>query len=241
MLVLTLLAKTPEDEVVQQQNNKKQNLFHILSMNASACQFDHLVRIYQALMTRGVDCKAKDIFLRTALHYAVISRSLELVRMLLTQENAYDPNLVDSQGHTPLSLYLKGKYAATSFSNQVQNPNNIFPLLVQHGADVNFVYPEDSFKPAFTEDQIGKDKLAQGYDPKKPYKCTILINMIRQAPSFEMVIRNNILGLLESKAKLNVVDSDGRDALMHAIISNNEALVKMLLENRKVGIIDTQC
>ena len=80
-------------------------------MNASACQFDHLVRIFKALEKRGVDCKGKDIYLRTALHYAVISRSLALVRMLLTEQGAYNPNEIDSYGHTPLSLYLKGKYA----------------------------------------------------------------------------------------------------------------------------------
>jgi hypothetical protein len=34
----------------------------------------------------------------------------------------------------------------------VQNPDNIYPLLVSHGADVNFVYPEELFKPAFAED-----------------------------------------------------------------------------------------
>jgi hypothetical protein len=63
--------------------------------------------------------------------------------------------------------------------------------------------------------------------------------MIRQAPSFETVMRPNIIGLLEHGARLNVVDSDGRDPLMHAIICNNEPLAKMLLDNQKVGKIDT--
>ena len=83
MLVLTLLSKNPNDEIVQSKNKKGQNLFHILSMNASSCSFEHLKRIYEAFMKRGVDCKEKDKFLRTALHYAVISKSLQLVNMLL--------------------------------------------------------------------------------------------------------------------------------------------------------------
>ena len=56
MLVLTLMSKNPNDEVFQQTNNKGQNLFHILSMNAGSCSFDHLQRIYQALLKRGVNC-----------------------------------------------------------------------------------------------------------------------------------------------------------------------------------------
>jgi predicted nucleotidyltransferase component of viral defense system len=42
MLVLTLLSKTPDDDVVQSKNKKGQNLFHILSMNASSCAQEHL-------------------------------------------------------------------------------------------------------------------------------------------------------------------------------------------------------
>ncbi len=106
MLVLTLLSKNPDDHVIQSKNSKGQNLFHILSQNAGGCALEHLQRIYEALRKRGVDCKAKDNFGRTALHYAVISGSLQLVQMLLSQEGGYDPNEVDNYGHTPLSLFL---------------------------------------------------------------------------------------------------------------------------------------
>ena len=76
MLVLTLLSKNPDDHVIQSKNSKGQNLFHILSQNASSCSLEHLQRIYDTLLKRGVDCKAKDNFGRTALHYAVISESI---------------------------------------------------------------------------------------------------------------------------------------------------------------------
>ncbi len=42
MLVLTLLSKNPDDHVIQSKNKKGQNLFHILSMNASSCSLEHL-------------------------------------------------------------------------------------------------------------------------------------------------------------------------------------------------------
>ena len=87
MLVLTLLSKNPNDEIIQQKNKKGQNLFHILSMNAASCSIEHLRRIYEALLKRGVDVRAKDMYGRNALHYAVIGGSLELVKLLLNADN----------------------------------------------------------------------------------------------------------------------------------------------------------
>jgi ankyrin repeat protein len=60
-------------------------------MNAGNCSLEHLKRIYDTLLKRGVDCKAKDSYQRTALHYSVLSNSIELLKMLL-QVGEYDPN-----------------------------------------------------------------------------------------------------------------------------------------------------
>ncbi len=46
-------------------------------------------------------------------------------------------------------------------------------------------------------------------------------------------MRNNLIGLIEFGAKLNITDSDGRDPVMHAIIKDNEMVLKMLFENKK--------
>ena len=166
MLVLTLLSKNPDDHVIQSKNSKGQNLFHILSQNAGSCSLEHLQRIYDALLKRGVDCKAKDNFGRTALHYAVMSESISLCKMLLTQAQGYDPNEVDNSGHTPLSLYFKGKKTVPhDFYHPVFKRENIFFLLCQAGADVNVVYPEEIHKPALKEEELEDDHLGQ-YDPK---------------------------------------------------------------------------
>lgn len=77
-------------------------------MNAASCSIEHLKRIYDALLKRGVDFHAKDMFGRNALHYAVIGGSTQLVEMLLIAENKYNPNEIDNDGDTPLSLCLKG-------------------------------------------------------------------------------------------------------------------------------------
>lgn len=182
MLVLTLLSKNPDDHIIQSKNAKGQNLFHILSQNAGGCALEHLQRIYDALQKRGVDCKAKDNFGRTALHYAVISGSLQLVQMLLSQAGGYDPNEVDNYGHTPLSLYMEGaKNTPHQFYHPAFKHENIFLQLVKAKADVNFVYPEKLFKPALKEEELDEEYL-ETYDTKGTYMCTPLINLIRQNP-----------------------------------------------------------
>ena len=73
LLVWTLLSKCPHDNIVQSRNLKNQNLFHILSINSTNCNLQHLQRILKAFKKRGVEFISQDNFGRTALHYAAIS------------------------------------------------------------------------------------------------------------------------------------------------------------------------
>lgn len=71
-------------------------------------------------------------------------------------------------------------------------------------------------------------------DPQN-YKCTILINVIRNLAhmtdqqEFNLKVLPNVLGLLKVGASLNIADSDGRDCMMYAVMSNNNLLVQLLL------------
>lgn len=99
--------------------------------------------------------------------------------MLLTQADGYNPNEVDNEGHTPLSLYLKGeKNCPHQFYHPVFKHENIFLLLAKAGADVNIVYPEGHFKPSLREEELEDDALGS-YDPTGQYYCTPLINLLR--------------------------------------------------------------
>lgn len=115
---------------------------------------------------------------------------------------------------------------------------NIFLLLAKAGADVNFVYPESHYKPALKEEEL-QDKYLGTYEPKGKYYCSPLINLLRLNPSDE-VMRRNLIGLIEFGAKLNVVDSDGRDPIMHAIIKDNQMALQLLFDNKKALLVNTQ-
>jgi ankyrin repeat protein len=82
-------------------------LFHVLSANCQGCRFEHLERIYNTLIKRGLSCTEKDGYERIPLHYAVISGHFELVKKLINDGN--NVNSIDMYGYNPLILYLKGK------------------------------------------------------------------------------------------------------------------------------------
>jgi len=53
-------------------------------------------------------------------------------------------------------------------------------------------------------------------------------------------MRNNLIGLLEYGAKVDVTDSDGRDPIMHAIIKDNEMVLKLIFDNKKALLLNTE-
>ena len=82
---------------------------HILATNSasSANQMHVILRIFNTLKGRGVDCLCTDSLGNNALHYAVKCQAVELVNLLL--DNGINVNIVNHEGHSPLSIALKGE------------------------------------------------------------------------------------------------------------------------------------
>ena len=92
-------------------------------------------------------------------------------------------------------------------------------MLANNGADLNIVYNEKTIEPEFS----------------KTYNCPILINIVRQQAhlfSSESNLRPGLLGMVHFGARLDIPDSDGRDAMSYAVMSNNSNLVKFLIQNK---------
>lgn len=162
----------------------------------------------------------------------------------LLQEGGASAASIDMHGHSPLTVYLKGKSAASVMlhvpTTGVFDP--IFEALMTAGADVNLLYPEPDFEPAYKGEikSLMKEHSAK-YD-ESVYKTTILINMVRQLADSgeeedEARLVANLRGLLQRGAKFNVHDSDGRDAMSYAVLNNNLGLVKFLIANGRLGLL----
>ena len=195
-LFLTLIQKTADDTVVQKKNEKGQNLLHILainSRNSENCKAV-IVRIFKTLKSRGVDCLCTDNSGSNALHYAVMCKANEIVNLLLLER--IDVNQVNDEGHSPLSLAMRGVPNSPLLEDKIteSSPNYLTLNLLRHGADINIVYPESSHddkrnglkiveikqdssaKNLKKERKKSRDPNSSKKTSKRNYKCTIMIN-----------------------------------------------------------------
>lgn len=258
-LFLTLIAKTAEDSIVQQLNEKGQNLMHILAMNASQAtsQVKIIERIFETLKKRGVDIKDDDLSGSNALHYAVISNSIEVCRLLIY--NGIDQNKVNDEGHSPLSLALKGQPIVLD-RESVSLHKPIWYLLLEAGADPNHVYPETSHNKKKSKAEMKSDRQAaadrksgetgdrqlldqdSAAEQQEPlYTCSIMINYLRHNKQEKDVLLQSIKTLVFFKANFAQTDSLGRNVLHYAIINNNQTMFDFILANKDEYKLDTSC
>ena len=195
---------------------------HILAINStcSAQQKAVILRIFNTLQSRGVDCLCADNLGNNALHYAVKCRADELVSLLLG--NGIEINLVNNEGHSPLSLALKGASTPT-LSNvpaQLQLVDPIWLKLMKHGADCNVIYPEDSHKdsieglkiPALFSNKKNKRVSAASDATKEAesvcnYRCSVLINYVQHDALKEEHMLTTFRSLMQYGAKFDPVDT----------------------------------
>ena len=101
--VMALMTKT-QDSILRNIDSNGQNLFHIFAIKGRDAPSDLTTKIFDGLLTRGVDFNLKDSKGRTPLHYTAEIGFNFLEAKLL--ENGCDPNSEDQKGDTPFILAL---------------------------------------------------------------------------------------------------------------------------------------
>lgn len=205
-----------------------------------------IIRIFNTLKDRGVDCLTTDNSGSNALHYAVKCGATELISVLLG--HGIDFNVVNQEGQSALSLAMMGK-STPELSETNNLIEGIWLKLLKYGADPNIVYPEDSLRdmrdglmiPAIGT-QANKNKkhkrdsaasnITQASNAGTPrYSCSIMMNYILQDNLNEQKMLESFRTLMKYGARLDPVDSDGLLVLHHAIKKNNEPLIRFILSN----------
>lgn len=206
-LLLNLLRKTAKDSVVQRYNDNDQNLIHILAMHGGNANLSQLQEIYKQFLKRGVQQMAVDIYGRTALHYAVIFRNLQMIKLLL--EAGYEPNQEDNQGDTAIALLVKG------FG--IDDCGEILKELLRAGGNLNVSCKEDGPSGSI-------------------YTATPLIQLVRyliSKPHSFYELKNLLITFFEKGADCSLVDSNGRDVFMWAAMGNSVEILEILLKNAR--------
>lgn len=102
-------------------------------------------------------------------------------------------NSINNEGHSPLTILMKGEQGAKMILRPVNSLNftmSLFDLLAKNGADMNHLYPEESL------------------NAEKDYKCTVMINMIRHCAHKFDILKANLHCLMEFKARLDLSDTN---------------------------------
>ena len=230
---------------------------HILAINSASSQNQKAVitRIFNTLKARGVDCLGFDSLGCNALHYAVKCQANELVSLLLA--GGISVNSVNEEGHSPLSLALRGE-ATPALVEAAQLHDPVWLKLLKHGADPNIVYPEESHRDARdglkipklapSGKQKGKHKRItssaaseqsaqeEGGEGSQDYRCSIMINYVRHDALKSENMLATFRTLLKYGARFDGVDSRGLNVLEHAIMMNSESLVSFILANKDKGL-----
>ncbi len=91
-----------------QTNDKGQNLIHVLAKNSHLMKdVNEIIKFYKQLQDRGLRADALDDKGRTALHHAIRSQNLALIKFLIEVEH-FDVNQADLFGRNSINYLLKG-------------------------------------------------------------------------------------------------------------------------------------
>jgi ankyrin repeat protein len=168
--------------------------------------------IFLALINRGADFKAKNIFNKTILHHAVENKDLELVDALF--DKGANPDIHDLTNNTPLNMaILKGNL-------------DICNLLIKKGANVNYRAPR------------GLLPLQNAINFEKKEICDLLLEngasiYLLGMPALHYAIQGERVSMavyfINRGIDLNLLSMYQTTALLHACFLENIALIKLLL------------
>jgi len=108
-------------------NNKKQTGLHLASMNGC-------VDIARRLIDGGININLVDCYQNTALHYASMSDSSEIINSLLV--HSADATIRNTKGKSP--FFYASSRCAKIFRHHFQNENALQQLTAAHSAQLGF-------------------------------------------------------------------------------------------------------
>ena len=234
-LAIKLLNHSPYNETYQELNRDRQNLFHILVQINNIQNLPELSQFLNILYSKEISLDSKDNFGNTPLHYAAKRLFKEFIRFTINkfENNKSILDIKNNDNYTPLILSMKG--------NNINSINReIFDLLFTN-KDINQLYEENEIK--------------FDLNSQKTYKCSLLLFIIRNmlkrsisktgveiftSPppllnSLNFSLESNLQyfykKLIQNGASINQKDSNGREALIYAVLENNFPILKMLCQD----------
>ncbi|CAF1193546.1 unnamed protein product [Rotaria sordida] len=224
-LVLRLLSRIKEKNLLHEKNSQDQNLFHLL---ANMNQYDEnlLKQILLQIHEYHLEWNIADKYGSYPIHYACVKQNFILINFLREKYlNEFSLNQIDSFDNTPIGLLFWTIGSETSFKNE-----QICSLITSR-KQLDCLCNYDN--------EIAMNPLSFGYIDSSieknlypPIKSDNPSTNVRTSPLINAIIHNNfklVKFLLDLNADVNFPDEEKRTPLMHAVRQNNIDIVKLLL------------
>uniref|UniRef100_A0A672HML3 Ankyrin repeat and death domain containing 1B n=1 Tax=Salarias fasciatus TaxID=181472 RepID=A0A672HML3_SALFA len=204
---------------------------------------------------RGMNANAKNVYNRTALHYAVAGKNKEAVQLLLQRRVKVDQK--DKHGITPIhlaawfgSLDILKLLVQAGAEQKVENEDGLNIMhcaaMNNHTDIVEYIISDLQMKELDKEDQSGNRAFAQA----AKNGCVEMLEMLMDTydmatmkgdTPLHLAARNGHLDavqlLLQSFDTRDEVNMDGETALYQAADHGHEECVRALLENTNWNIL----
>ncbi|CAF4358739.1 unnamed protein product, partial [Rotaria sp. Silwood2] len=224
-LVLRLLLRIKDKNLLHGKNSQEQNLFHLL---ANMNQYDESLfeQILLLIHEYHLEWNISDKYGSYPIHYACVKQNFILVNFLREKYSIeFNLNQIDLFGNTAIGLLFWTIASATSFKNE--QIHSLITSSKQLDCLCNY------------DNEIAMNPLSFGYIDSSieknlypPLKSDNPSTNVRTSPLINAIVHNNfqlVKFLLQLNADVNFPDEEKRTPLMHAVRQNNIDMVKLLL------------
>ncbi len=228
-LVLRLLLRIKDKNILHGKNSQRQNLFHLL---ANMNQYDENLfqQIILQLHEYHLDWNIQDKYGSYPIHYACVKQNFLLINFLYEKYSIeFNLNQIDSFENTPIGLLFWKIASKTTFSEEQ------IRLLITSSKQLDCLCNYDN--------EIAMNPLSFGYiEPiiekifYPPTKSDNVPTNVRTSPLINAIVYNNFSlakFLLKLNADVNYPDEEKRTPLMHAVRQVNN---KFYINNQYVEI-----
>jgi ankyrin repeat protein len=220
-LVLRLLLRIKDKNILHSKNSQRQNLFHLLA-NMNEYDENLFQQILSYLHEYHIDWNIADKYGSYPIHYACVQHNFILINFLHEKYSIeFNLNQTDLFENTAIGLLFWKIASKTSFSNES------IRLLIKSNKQLNCLCNYDN--------DIAMNPLSFGYiEPLieklvyPPIKSDNSSTNVRTSPLINAIVYNNFplaKFLLELGADVNFPDEEKRTPLMHAVLQVNKNLI----------------
>ncbi|XP_055957133.1 poly [ADP-ribose] polymerase tankyrase [Patella vulgata] len=220
-VALRLMKRVTNPKLLQESNNKRQNLFHTLLIKSiPGADVSLQLKVAERLLNHNVAINQADEYGCTPIFYAALyHHPLSVAEFLIEKNPNFDINWKDKFGRNVVAAFL---WDFDKIEADWESSRKWLQMLIKKGATFDFHF-DRPLPDALAIGWVLHGNYIDYFTTKSNLGVTPLIFALH---NFHIKL---VTFLLTSGASPNLADTTGLTPLMHAVKLNEEHLVKVLL------------